>query len=182
MAHIEIILGPMFSGKSTELIRRCSNYEAIDKNVLIINHSLDTRCDNNLVQTHNKTKKEAKKVDLLVDCINCIDNYDVIAIDEAQFFSDLLNFIKCIEKMKIVIIIAGLDGDCLRQPFGQLLYCIPYANEVIKLHAMCMLKKDGTKASFTKRLKHIEPQKCQVDIGAKDKYMAVCRDIYLNNL
>lgn len=175
MAQIEIILGPMFSGKSTELIRRCNNYEAIDKKVLIFNHSLDSRCENK-VQTHNKTSKNAVKTNSLMLYKRYID-YDVIAIDEAQFFEDLLDFVKYVEKYNIVLIIAGLDGDCFRKPFGQILYCIPYANEVVKLHAMCMLSKDGTKAAFSKRIANNDEK--QVVIGAEDKYVAVSRSKYL---
>lgn len=184
MAQIEIIIGPMYSGKSTELIRRCNNYEAIDKNVLIINHSLDTRCSKNLVQTHNKTTKTAVKTNSLVEYFNnhkeTLVSFDVIAIDEAQFFEDLFDFVKIVEIYNIVLIIAGLDGDCFRKPFGQILQCIPYANSVIKLHAMCMDKKDGTYASFTKRLSTIPPQNRQIDVGATDKYLAVCRSSYLS--
>jgi thymidine kinase len=179
MAQIEIIIGPMFSGKSTELIRRCRNYEAIEKKVLIFNHSLDTRCETNVVQTHSKCSKTAVKTDSLCIQSKKIEDFDVVAIDEAQFFPDLFDFVKQIEHFDIVLIIAGLDGDCFRKPFGQILQCIPYANDVTKLHAMCMIKKDGTYASFTKRLDSIEPQTGQVDIGAQDKYMAVCRSMYL---
>lgn len=179
MAQIEIIMGPMYSGKSTELIRRCNNYESIGKRVLIFNHYLDSRCPENSVQTHTKTEKFALKTDSLCKYYNKIESYDIIAIDEAQFFNDLFDFIKKVEHMNKFIIIAGLDGDCFRKPFGQILQCIPYADKVTKLHAMCMIKKDGTYASFTKRLKHIEPQNTQVDIGAQDKYMAVCREEYI---
>lgn len=182
-AQIEIIIGPMYSGKSTELIRRCNNYEAIGKNVLIFNHSLDVRCEENLVQTHGKNTKKAVKTTSLCDYLKNNNNEfiesNVIAIDEAQFFADLFEFVCLIEHLDIVVIIAGLDGDCFRKPFGQILQCIPYADKVIKLNAFCMSKKDGTYAAFTKRLSNIEPQKSQVDIGATDKYMAVCREEYL---
>ena len=183
MAHIQIIIGPMYSGKSTELIRRCNNYEAINQKVLVLNHSLDTRCEQNLVQTHSKTTKIAVKTNSLIDYFkknkDIFESYKVVAIDEAQFFEDLYDFVLLIEKNDIVIVIAGLDGDCFRKPFGQILECIPLADEVTKLHAMCMMKKDGTRASFTKRLASVEPQSGQIDIGAQDKYLAVCRSAYL---
>ena len=184
MAHIEIIIGPMFSGKSTELIRRCTNYESIQKKVLIFNHSLDSRNKNNVVQTHSAATKCAIKTHNLIEYLNEntteLSTCDVIAIDEAQFFDDLLEFVKRIEHLDIVVIIAGLDGDYFRTPFGEILQCIPYANSVTKLNAFCMVKKDGTKAAFTKRHKNNDQQQKQIDIGAKDKYYAVCRDVYLN--
>ena len=185
MAHIEIIIGPMFSGKSTELIRLCNNYESINKNVLIFNHSFDSRNENDVVQSHSKSTKRAIKTHSLVEYLTNnkteISMYNVIAIDEAQFFRDLLMFVKQIEHLNIVVLIAGLDGDCHRVPFGEILQCIPYANSVTKLNAFCMVKKDGTKAAFTKRHQNIDPQQTQIDIGAQDKYYAVCRDVYLNN-
>ena len=184
MAQIEIIIGPMFSGKSTELIRRCNNYESIDKSVLIFNHSLDSRNKNDVVQTHSKTIKRAIKTHSLIEYLRQnvteLSKYNVIAIDEAQFFGDLLEFVKQIEHLDIVVLIAGLDGDCFRTPFGEILQCIPYANSVTKLNAFCMVKKDGTKAAFTKRHENIDPQQTQIDIGAQDKYRAVCREVYLN--
>ena len=184
MAHIEIVIGPMYSGKSTELIRRCNNYEAIDKKVLLFNHTLDTRCESNLVQTHQKNSKFAVKTSSLVTYFlnnqtEVLKN-NVIAIDEAQFFDDLFDFICLIEKLDIVVIIAGLDGDCFRKPFGQILQCIPYADRVTKLNAFCMMKKDGTYAAFTKRLPSLAPQSGQIDIGATDKYLAVCREKYFS--
>jgi thymidine kinase len=183
MAHIEIVIGPMYSGKSTELIRRCNNYEAIYKKVLLFNHTLDTRCESDSVQTHKKITKFAVKTTSLLTYFyanktELLKNH-VIAIDEAQFFDDLFEFICLIEGFDIVIIIAGLDGDCFRKPFGQILQCIPYADRVTKLNAFCMMRKDGTFAAFTKRLPSLAPQSGQIDIGATDKYLAVCRQKYL---
>ena len=99
MFQLEIIIGCMFSGKTTEMLRRVSRYEAIGKKILIINHSLDTRTDDS-VCTHNKHKKKAIKTKKL---LSLLDNKkfkeaEVIGIDEAQFFNDLYKFILCIEK------------------------------------------------------------------------------------
>ena len=185
MATIELILGPMFSGKSTELLRRCRTYEAIDKSVVVINSHLDTRCAHDEVQTHSKQTHKAVKVQRLLDFYSTynMDDYHIIAIDEAQFFPDLLDFIKIIESMEVVIIIAGLDGDSNRKPFGQILETIPYANTVTKLQAMCMISKDGTPAAFTQRLHHVsENSTQQIQIGDQDKYFSVCRKMYLRYL
>lgn len=176
--RIEIILGPMFSGKSTEILRRTTRYSAIGKNVIHINHIFDTRTDD-YIQTHNGKKEKAIKLEKLCDLLS-LEEYqlaDVIGVDEAQFFGDLIEFIQRMEKDNKILIIGGLDGDFQRKPFGQILYAIPYADEVIKLTAMDMISKDGTPAIFSKR---IIMDNSQVSVGASDKYVAVSRKNYLN--
>lgn len=182
VAHIEIIIGPMFSGKTTELIRRCSTYESINFNILIFNHTYDTRCSNK-IQNHQGLYKNAIKTNSLVNFYNqnitIFNNINVIAIDEAQFFDDLLQFVQIIETYNITLIISGLDGDANRQPFGQILQCIPYANSVTKLNAMCMIKKDGTLAPFSKKIIQ-NNSTSQIDVGNNDKYISVSREAYLS--
>lgn len=177
-ARIEIILGCMFSGKSTELLRRCHRYEAINKNVLLINHSSDSRTDNS-IKTHRNIKHNALKTTSLLSVIDTDDfnKAHVIGIDEAQFFSDLYNFVLAAEKYDKIIIIAGLDGDFNRKPFGQILDCIPLCDTVEKLTAMDMIDKDGTPGIFTKRIVSNDDQ---VLVGASEYYMAVSRNNYLS--
>ena len=177
MAHIEIIMGSMFSGKSTELLRRCRTYSAIKKEVLLINHSLDTRCENEL-KTHDNMIMSAVKTDKL--CALEIDpDVDIVAIDEAQFFEDLYEFLVMNETRKnLVILISGLDGDSNRKSFGQIFKCIPLCNTVTKLCAMCSICKDGTPGVFSKRLSSSTDQVC---IGAGHEFISVCRKHYLSN-
>ena len=175
-SRIEIIVGSMFSGKSTELIRRCHRYECIGKNVLFINSVLDTRCDINEIQTHNNLVHKALKVDKLMNIsIDYLRNINVIGIDEAQFFDDLPDFLVKVEILNKIVIVAGLDGDFKRKPFGKILECIPLADNITKLTAMCSICKDGTPAIFSKKLYN---DNNIVDIGAIDKYVAVCRKHY----
>lgn len=175
--RLEIILGCMFSGKSTELIRRTNRYKAIGKKILLINHKNDTRTDSS-VKTHSNIKEKAIKTSKLLPLINSSNftESDVIGIDEAQFFDDLYEFVIEIEKFNKTIIVAGLDGDFLRQPIGQILYLIPLCDEVTKLTALDMKSKDGTPAIFSKR---IVKNSDQVVVGAEDCYMAVSRANYL---
>jgi len=175
---IEIILGCMFSGKTTELIRRISRYEAISMKTLIINSDLDTRTGDS-IKTHTNQLRDALKTNKLMDIINTelYINALIIGIDEAQFFPDLEDFILYSEKNK-TIIIAGLDGDSGRKPFGQILQCIPLSDSVIKLTAMDMISPDGTDAIFTKRIITNNSNE-QICIGSKDKYIAVSRNNYL---
>lgn len=183
--RIEIILGCMFSGKSTELLRRLSRYQAINIDTLLINHLLDTRTGNS-IKTHDNLEKKALKVKTLMEIVNTDEylNSNVIGIDEAQFFTDLKEFVLYSEKNK-TIIIAGLDGDSNREPFGEILNCIPLCDEVVKLTAMDMMKNDGTKAIFSlkKKIKNRENglniSNKNIDIGSEDKYLAVSREIFL---
>ena len=173
--RIEIILGCMYSGKSTELIRRCRRYQAIDKKVLLINHAFDTRTTNK-VQTHNKMTMDAYKTNRLMDNIDAYKDCDIIGIDEAQFFEDLFEFIQYIDKENNkIVILAGLDGDSNREPFGDLLRCIPYCDDVVKLSAMDMVDKDGSLGIFTKR---IVDNTDTILVGAQDCFIAVSRKNY----
>lgn len=167
----------MYSGKSTELFRRLSRFQAIGKKVLVINSSDDTRTDNS-IKTHNNVKLDAIKLDKLIPIMNNKDylNAEVIGIDEAQFFNDLYKFITEVEKTDKIIIISGLDGDFQRKPFGQVLDIIPLCDSVIKLNSLCMIKKDGTPASFTKRINNNSDK--QKLVGASESYISVSREGY----
>jgi len=175
MSCLEIVIGCMFSGKSTELIRRCNRYKAIGHSILYINHSNDTRTTD-FIQTHNKNKEKAIKLNTLMPFLESIEytTSSVIGIDEAQFFPDLYEFVVASEKKNKKIIIAGLDGDFNRKPFGKILECIPLCDEIVKLTA---LDKDGTPAIFTKRINDANQE--QVCVGAANLYQAVSRKHYL---
>jgi thymidine kinase len=178
--NLQLIIGSMYSGKSTELFRRISRFQAIGKKVLVINSSDDTRTDNS-IKTHNNVKLDALKLDKLLPLIEFQEYHEaeVIGIDEAQFFDDLYNFILEIEKTNKIVIISGLDGDFQRKPFGQVLDIIPLCDSVIKLNSLCMYKKDGSAASFTKRINNDSEQ--QKLVGAKDSYISVSRQGYFKN-
>jgi len=178
--RIEIILGCMFSGKSTELMRRISSYTAVDIPTLVLNSMLDTRCEDNMIKTHSQQTHSAIKVDRLMNIIDDPIFYklEVIGIDEAQFFPDLVEFVLFAEKYNKTIIIAGLDGDSNRKPFGQILECIPLCDSVVKLTAMDMVSKDATPAIFSKR---IVAENDQIHIGSKGEYVAVSRKNYLEH-
>lgn len=181
--RVEIILGCMFSGKSTELLRRCNRYRAIGKSIILINHAIDTRTDSS-IKTHDGTKNVAVKLTKLMSLLedkqyrDMLYSSSVIGIDEAQFFDDLVDFVLAIERLNKIVIIAGLDGDSNRQPFGQILQCIPLCDTVVKLTAMDMVKKDGSAAIFTKR---VNEDNETVLVGAEESYQAVSRESFLSN-
>jgi thymidine kinase len=166
---LEIIIGGMFSGKTSEMIRRLKRFKAINKSVIVINSAKDTRNPMEVLQTHDGVTFECVKTDYLVDVSL---NADVIAVDEAQFFKGLRPFVERALAHGKKVILAGLDGDYRQQVFGELLPLIPLADHVIKLTALCMLCRDGTKGPFSKRL---TSDTCQEVVGGESSYAAVCR-------
>jgi thymidine kinase len=172
MGRLELIIGNMFSGKSTELIRRINREKSINKKIIIINYLHDNRYSSNSISTHDFLKVNCVKVEKLTELPNdLLKEYDSIFIDEGQFFEDLYTFvISFIDKH---IVISGLDGDFLQRPFGQILNLIPICDTVDKLCAYCKVCNNGTLAPFTKKL---TKESSQLDIGGSDKYIPVCRN------
>ena len=170
---LTLLVGCMFSGKSTELIRRVKCLKSIGHTVLVINHSNDNRYSTvEEVVTHSGNAMKAIKTDTL-DSVDVRD-YDLIAIDEAQFFPNLFENILKFLNLKKKILVAGLISDYRREPIGQVLHLISKADEIVQLRAYCAICKNGTLASFTKR---ISKETEQVVVGV-DKYVAVCRQCY----
>ncbi len=150
---LSIIMGNMFSGKTSELIRRLKRLKVIGKNILVINSAKDTRSPDEVLKTHDNVKFNCYKVYDLFDIMDTIefDDADIIAVDEAQFFPRLKKFVECCLLSEKSIILAGLDADSFQRKFGELIDCIPLACEVTKLSALCMCCNDGTPGPFTKR-------------------------------
>lgn len=167
---LKIIMGNMFSGKTTELIRRLKRYKVIGKRILVLNSSLDTRSSDEVLKTHDNSKFECLKVSNLEDVD--YSKVDIIAVDEAQFFSGLKSFVKKVLMDNKTILLAGLDGDYKQEKFGEIIDCIPLADKVFKITAMCMECMDGTHGPFTKRI--VQNDKLEL-VGDHDIYKAVCR-------
>lgn len=151
---LELILGPMYSGKTTALLSRKIG------RTLLINHLLDTRCDG--VQTHDGLRVPAYKCRR----IPRVSGYDTYLIDEAQFFDSLDG----VETLAPNVVVAGLSGDYMRRPFGKILDLIPKADKVTFLTARCSC---GADACFTKRL---STSKELVNIHTH--YVPVCGSCY----
>jgi thymidine kinase len=171
MARLEIIIGNMFSGKSTELIRRLKRHQAIGTPILVINSAKDVRSENEVLQTHDKSTLKCIKTNSL-KTVDVPEYIKVIGIDECQFFTGLRDFVKICLDRDINVVLAGLDGDFMQQTFGELLSLVPLADQVIKLSALCMECLDGTPGPFTKRTVDSNEQEL---IGAAECYKAVCR-------
>jgi thymidine kinase len=180
--EINIIIGCMFSGKTTELIRECRRRLTINQKVLGINFLDDKRyTTEDYIVAHNLEKIKCIRTKYLKDVPeNEIKNVDFIFIDEGQFFSDLKEYvIKWCDEYKKSIYVISLDGDFQRNTFGQVFELIPHCNNITKLKALCKLCSDGTEALFTYRMSN---ENNQVVIGV-DNYAPLCRYHYndLNN-
>ena len=168
---LNVIIGPMFSGKTTELLRIAKRLSSIDLKVLLLNYYEDTRYSTTEMSTHDKTSLPCIFVKDLTD-IN-YNKYDVICINEAQFFEGLTEFCKqALEKGK-TIYACGLDGDYKQNKFGEMLDLIPLCDTITKLHAFCSICKDGTFAHFTKR--KVTNQSQQQKLIGTSEYEPVCR-------
>jgi thymidine kinase len=178
-SSIDIITGPMFSGKTTELVRRLTIFVEAGMSVLYINSTLDTR----QFISHNKNisslSMACATTDLLKNIIDIAKTYDVIGIDEAQFFDDLPEIsIELAEKYSRKVIIAGLNSDFSREKFGKICDLIPICDNISKLYPFCNIcakKKILTPALFSKRT---SDSRDKISIGAGDSYIPVCRICY----
>ena len=181
MGYLKLIIGPMYAGKSTELIRSIRQYKFLNKNVLCINHKINQRYGSSNIITHDKEE--------ITDCISLdklssvylfgkmFKHADVIIIEELQFFEDCyITIIDFVEKHNKTVICAGLIGDYMRRPFGDVYKLLPIADEIMHIKALCSICKDGTVAPFTKR---ITDKKEQNIVGSEETYISVCRKHYL---
>ena len=175
---LEIIIGPMFSGKSSYAISYIRRQQFIGKKVLVVKPQIDIRYSQDAVLvSHNKEQLPCMLWDIkqgLNTSLPCFRESDCIVIEEAQFFAGLKNGILWLLRVcKKDIVLVGLDADAYQQKFGEILDCIPWANHVTKLQALCCVCRDGTPAPFTKR-KTQENNEEQICVGGQDMYEAVC--------
>ncbi|XP_006649678.1 thymidine kinase-like [Oryza brachyantha] len=179
--EIHVIVGPMFAGKTTALLRRVQVEAGNGRNVALIKSDKDNRYGLDSVVTHDGTKMACWALPELSSFqdklgAEAYDKVDVIGIDEAQFFDDLHDFCcKAADRDGKIVVVAGLDGDYKRNKFGSVLDIIPLADSVTKLTARCELC--GRRAFFT--LRKTRETKTEL-IGGADVYMPVCRQHYLD--
>jgi len=179
MGRITLLIGCMFAQKTTELLRRIRRYKSIGYKVLIINYAADQRYGKDCIASHDKDTETAVCVEDLSAINQLVEtgDYQVIAIDEGQFFGDLHDYCtRWADTLPVHIVVAGLDGDSNRCPFGDMLRLIPHAEEVERLTALCAVCCDGTVGMYSKRM--IADDRL-VAIGGAESFMPVCRKHYL---
>lgn len=171
---IEVIIGPMYASKTSTLISRAERYGIAKKKCLIIKYKGDTRYSLNNVATHNKREFKAIPCNNLEEVKELAVSHDVVLIDEGQFFKGLAAFCDNLANLGKIVIVAALDGDFRRQPFGEIHLLIPMAEEIIKLKAVCTICYAD--AQFTKRITKSEELEL---IGDEEDYKAVCRECFM---
>lgn len=180
--------GPMFSGKSTELARRIRRHKVANKQCIVVKYAGDTRYEDepgradagtadaaNLrgcVITHDRQALVAYPARALKDVDNVVHAFDVVGIDEGQFFGDLAECCERWASMGKTVIVAALDATFQRKPFNDVLSLVPIAEDVTKLNAVC--NACGCDAAFTKRVGSNDETTVEL-IGGEGMYAATCR-------
>ncbi len=173
--RVEVICGSMFSGKTDELIRRMKRAQFAHQKVEIFKPAMDTRYGDDDVVTHEGVAIPSTPVENSASILLLGSNSDVIGIDEAQFFDDnLVNVCNQLADRGIRVIVAGLDLDYTGKPFGPMPNLCAIADEVLKVHAICV--KCGCQAYISHRI--VDGDK-QVQLGAVKEYEPLCRLCYL---
>ena len=172
---VEVICGPMFSGKSEELIRRVTRSKIARIPVQVFKPQLDNRYADTEVVSHSAMKVEAEPVDGSLELLRSIDDSTrVIGIDEGQFFDDgLVDIVDNLAAKGKQVIIAGLDTDYLRRPFEPIPTLCDRAEYVTKMLAVC--HRCGGPGMYTQRIVQSDDL---VVLGATDAYEARCRMCY----
>ena len=172
--RIEVICGSMFSGKTEELIRRMRRASFAKQRVEIFKPAIDTRYSEENVVSHDQHAIQSTPVDSSSSILLLSSDADVVGIDEAQFFDDgLVKVCNELANKGVRVIIAGLDMDFQGRPFGPIPGLCAIADEVTKVHAICV--KCGALAYISHRL--VQNDK-RVLLGEKLTYEPLCRECY----
>lgn len=172
--RIEVICGSMFSGKTEELIRRMKRAMFAKQKVEIFKPAIDTRYSEEDVVSHDKSSILSTPIDSSSSILLLASNADVVGIDEAQFFDQgIVDVCNQLANNGIRVIVAGLDMDFRGVPFGPMPALCAVADDVTKVHAICV--KCGNLAYVSHRI--VEGEK-QVMLGEQTKYEPLCRECY----
>jgi len=191
--YLELIIGPMFSGKTSRIVEIYNQCKFCNISVAVINHSIDNRYDEEQLTTHDQIKipciKTEKLFDIWIQHISLEDSIDkiprikdkfkiatssVILINEGQFFPDLFDFVNSLLVERKKVYVCGLDGDFERKKFGSILDLIPLCDKVTKLTSLCSLCRDGTLGIFSMRL----TRETEQTVVGSENYIPVCRKCY----
>lgn len=177
--RVEVICGSMFSGKTEELIRRVRRAMIAKQHVQVFKPAIDTRYSIQRVTSHNGQDFGALTISSASEILPQIEaETTVVAIDEVQFFDAEIEYVvEALAARSIRVIVAGLDMDFRGEPFGSMPVLLCRADEVQKLHAICM--QCGEDASRTQRLVNGKPARYDdpiILVGASEAYEARCRE------
>lgn len=183
---LELIVGPMFAGKSSGILTIVRRHKTLKWPMCVITHSTDTRYSADpVVISHDGVSIPAIAVSELNKLLDKTDLTDakLVIIEEAQFFPDLFDFVNhCVDKLKKTVVVVGLDGTAARKPFGQINMLLPYCDKITKLTALCTHCNDGTPAIFTHAYSSTASAASASGVacvGGADAYIPVCRAHFL---
>lgn len=150
--YIEVVCGPMFAGKTEELIRRINRLEYAKQKYIVFKPHVDNRYGDDLIVSHNKNKKSAINIKSSKEILNYInDDIDVVIVDEAQFFdNDIVQVVDYLADQGFRVIVGGLDRNFRGEPFGPMPQILAIAEVVTKLTAVCQVS--GKPATRTQRI------------------------------
>ncbi|MCD6598157.1 MAG: thymidine kinase [Bacteroidales bacterium] len=172
---IEVIAGSMFSGKTEELIRRLKRAKLANQQVEIFKPNIDVRYSNREVVSHDARTIQSTPVETASSILLLTSDVEVVGIDEAQFFDEaLVDVCNKLADSGVRVIVAGLDMDFKGIPFGPMPGLLAIAEEVTKVHAICM--RCGSLASYSFRLADSDKK---VLLGEKDNYEPLCRECFI---
>lgn len=187
--YLELIWGPMFSAKTTNLLQKLICEASIGRKVLYINSAMDTRSTENVFSSHNPLYKDKvyNMVNVTMKSYNILPSideiimYDSIYIDEAQMFDDLNIIVLYVEKYFKNVYVSGLVGYASRKPFGNIASLITHADKCTQLYAKCHKCIEHGNYDSLALFTHKIDNKCNdsIDIGGDNKYISVCRKHYL---
>ena len=197
--YLKVIIGPMFSGKSSSLLTEINRYSYITNNIIVVNSILDKQRHSDMMikdgigflKTHDSKTFPAIMLENLNE-LNTNKLYNkkyeessIVLIDEGQFYNDIYLFLKK-ELSKLgnkKFIVAGLSSDINQNPIGDIIKLIPLADDIIKLSAFCVYCKNGTPANFTKLLVSSQNKdESNVKVGAKELYSPCCRKHFFSKI
>ncbi len=171
---IEVICGSMFSGKTEELIRRLKRAQFANQKIAIFKPSVDVRYSEVEVVSHDLHSLKSTPITDAAFMLDIPSDIEVVGIDEAQFFGEnIVEVCQCLANRGVRVIIAGLDTDFLGKPFGPMPFLMAIAEDVQKVHAICV--KCGSLANHSHRL---SKNADLVVLGEKDIYEPLCRECY----
>ncbi|MGL5732563.1 MAG: thymidine kinase [Metamycoplasmataceae bacterium] len=176
---IEVITGPMFSGKTEELIKRIRILEYADMKSLVIKPEKDKRFADDKIKSRSGLEKSTVTAKNGKDILKHWNNsYDAIIIDEVQFFGeDIIPIIEDLASKGKLVIISGIDTDYMMRPFGIMPYLLAIADKVVKLVAVCLTCKGSASKSYRK-----SDETEITKIGDKDEYEARCRSCHVKGM
>jgi len=175
---IEVITGPMFAGKTEELLRRVKRLEYAKQNIVVFKPLIDNRYAENEVVSHNKNRTRSVNISQAKEIFEYVDKEtDVVAIDEVQFLDEeAVKICEFLADKGIRVIVSGLDREFRGEPFSFMPKLVAIAEYVTKLTAVCV--RCGAPATRTQRIVNGKPAKYNdpiVLIGAEESYEARCR-------